>query len=87
VETNPIHRQIIATLRMRVAQALRADEDKLPCMSAGELLNILFLLVGQWGSVGDYGASVKTLFLLLGDLLWAKPETQPQTENAKPVVN
>jgi hypothetical protein len=30
---------------------------------------------------------VKALYLLLGELLWIKPEAQPQTENAKPVVN
>jgi hypothetical protein len=82
-----MHQQILGTLRTRVAQALRVDEDKIPCLSAGELLNILFLLVGQWGSVGDYGVSVKALWALLGDLLWAKPEAKPECENAKPVVN
>jgi hypothetical protein len=81
VETNTIHQQILGTLRTRVAQALRVDEDKIPCLSAGELLNILFLMCGQYGSVGDYITTLRTLRTLLGDLVWAKPEAA--TENSQ----
>ena len=61
VETNPVHQQILATLRTRVVQVLRTDEDKIPAFSVGELLNILFLMNRQWGSVGDYIVTLRTL--------------------------
>jgi hypothetical protein len=76
-----MHQQILGTLRTRVAQSLRVDEDKIPCLSAGELLNILFLMCGQYGSVGDYITTLRTLRTLLGDLVWAKPEAA--TENSQ----
>jgi hypothetical protein len=81
VETNSVHQQILTTLRTRVAQALRVDEDKVPCLSVGELLNILFLMNGQWGSVGDYIVTLRTLHTLIGGLLWAKPD--PAIENTQ----
>ena len=81
METNTIHQQILGTLRTRVAQALRVDEDKIPSLSACELLNILFLMCGQYGSVGDYITTLGTLRTLLGDLVWAKPEAA--TENSQ----
>jgi hypothetical protein len=76
-----MHQQILGTLRTRVAQSLRVDEDKIPCLSAGELLNILFLMCGQYGSVGDYITTLRTLRTLLGDLVWVKPEAA--TENSQ----
>lgn len=84
--TNTIHQHILATLRARVAQSLRTDEDKIPRLSPGELLNILFLMLGQWGSVGDYLVTLRTLHALLGDLLWAKPEIVVENSDVSVVV-
>ena len=61
-------------LRSRVARSLRVSAERMPCLSIGELLNILFLMSGEHGSVGDYIVTIKTLHTLLGDSLWAKPE-------------
>jgi hypothetical protein len=72
---------------MRVSQVLRIDEEHVPPHSTGELLNILFLMNGQWGCVGDYNVTVRVLHSLVGELLWAKPEPKTETENAKTVVN
>jgi hypothetical protein len=62
-------------LRTRVAQVLRVEDGKVPTQSVGDLLNILFLMNGQFGCVGDYNVTLRALHTLLGDLLWAKPET------------
>jgi hypothetical protein len=86
VETNSVHQHILATLRTRVAQALRTDEDKIPSLSAGELLNILFLMAGQWGSVGDYIVTVRSLHTLIGGLVWAKPEPAPAAPQVSTLV-
>lgn len=86
METNTIHQHILATLRTRVAQALHTDEDKISCLSPGEPLNIFFLINGQWGSVGDYIVTVRTLHTLIGGLLWAKPEAAPEVPQVSTLV-
>jgi hypothetical protein len=86
VETNAVHQQILTTLRTRVAQALHTDEDKISCRSPGELLNILFLMNGHWGSIGDYTVTLRTLHTLLGASLWAKPESLLEASQVSTVV-
>jgi hypothetical protein len=86
VETNAVHQHILSTLRARVAQALRTDEDKVASLSPGELLNILFLMNGHWGSIGDYTVTLRTLHTLIGGLLWAKPESVLEASQVSTVV-
>jgi hypothetical protein len=74
-------------LRTRFALALRVDENDFSTLSVGDLLNILFLMHGQYGCVGDYNATLRALHTLFGDLLWAKSESKPEAENPPPVVN
>jgi len=90
VDSNQIlhaHQQILRILRRRLADALRVDESEIPAEGVGNLTNALFLLHGQFGSLGDYNVTIRALYALLGDLLWAKPEVQPDAENADSVVN
>jgi hypothetical protein len=74
-------------LRTRIALALRLDENDFPILSVGDLLNILFLMHGQYGCVGNYNVTLRALHTLLGDLLWVQPESKPEAENGPPVVN
>jgi hypothetical protein len=90
VDNNQIlhtYQQILRILRRRLADALRIDESEIPAEGVGDLTNTLFLLHGQFGCLGDYNVTVRALYALLGDLLWAKPEAKPDAENAVPVVN
>ena len=41
-------------------------------------LNLLFLLKGEWGSIGDYVTTFKALRATVGDdLIWAEPPKSP----------
>jgi hypothetical protein len=82
-----IHQQILRLLRIRVALALRVEDDNFPTHSVGDLLNILFLVHGQYGCIGEYNVTARALHALVGDLLWAKPESTREVENVPPVVN
>jgi hypothetical protein len=38
-------------------------------------LNLLFLMRGEWGSIGDYVTTQRAIRVLIGDdLLWAEPQ-------------
>jgi hypothetical protein len=86
-QTAHIHQQILKILRRRLADALRVDESEIPAEIVGDLTNILFLLHGQFGCPGDYNVTVRALHALLGNLLWAKPDAEPDAKNANLVVN
>jgi hypothetical protein len=44
-------------------------------LSLGALLNLLFLMRGEWGSIGDYFTTQRALRATVGDdLLWADPQ-------------
>lgn len=77
VDSNQIlhtHQQILRILRRRLADALRVDESEIPAEGVGNLTNALFLLHCQFGCLGDYNVTIRALYALLGDRLWAKPE-------------
>jgi hypothetical protein len=85
-QTAHVYEQILRMLRMRVAGALRVDEAEVPAQTVGDLANILFLLHGQFGCLGDYNVTVRALYTFLGDSLWAKPETIPGNPRASALV-
>jgi hypothetical protein len=86
-QTRHTHQQILRILRRRLADALRVDESEIPSEGVGDLTNALFLLHGQFGCLGDYNVTIRALYALLGNLLWAKPEARPDATNADSVVN
>jgi hypothetical protein len=58
----------------RVGRITPATEAQLDNLSLGALLNLLFLLRGEWGSIGDYSQTYSALVALLGEnTVWHVP--------------
>jgi len=56
------------------------EEGAFAHLSLAAVLNLLFLLRGEWGSIGDFVTTQRALRSLLGDdLLWAEPEKSEST--------
>jgi hypothetical protein len=52
-----------------------SSHDAFADLSLAAALNLLFLLRGEWGSLGDYVTTQRALRALVGDdLLWAEPK-------------
>jgi hypothetical protein len=64
-----------------------ATDAELENLSLGGMLNLLFLLRGEWGSLGDYVRTTSALEALLGEgMVWHVPEKENTKEEAqKPV--
>ena len=68
---------IMKMLHKRLPPML-SDQGGLSELSMAELLNLIFILYGTWGSVGDFTTTFTTLKTLVGEeQLWQKP-TAPQ---------
>jgi hypothetical protein len=72
---------ILKTLRNRLPSAL-SDQAELNNLSMSELLNLIFVLYGTWGSVGDFSTTFKALRKIVGEeQLWKEPAAlQPTSE-------
>jgi hypothetical protein len=54
---------------------LRRQADAFAHLSLAALLNLLFLIKGEWGSIGDYVTTQRAIRVLIGDeLFWAEPQ-------------
>lgn len=73
-----IYTQVLKTLRLRLAQALRCPDTEIANLTLAELLSTLFLLHGTYGTVGDFNTKFFALKKLVGDLLWAETEMADQ---------
>jgi hypothetical protein len=64
-----IYGQVLGTIRARINAVVKLpDETQLSLACA---LNLLFLLKGEWGSIGDYLTTLKALRATIGDdLIW-----------------
>jgi len=52
-----------------------STQDAFADLSLAAVLNLLFLIRGEWGSLGDYLTTQRALRALFGDdLLWAEPK-------------
>ena len=70
-----VYQSIFKTACKRLEQAIPGSEGAFAQLSLASLLNILFLLRGEWGSIGDYGTTQRAIRALVGDeLLWAEPQ-------------
>ena len=59
----------------RLEQAIPGSDGSYASLSLGRALNVLFLLKGEWGSIGDYWTTYQAVRALVGDdLLWAEPQ-------------
>jgi hypothetical protein len=69
------YKSILKVSRKRLEQAIPgSSEGEFSHLSLAEVLNLLFLLRGEWGSIGDYVTT------LVGDeWLWADPQKATAT--------
>lgn len=71
-----IHSQLLRTIRARIDVVIKLPEDTQ--LSLASALNLLFLLKGEWGSIGDYVTTLRALRATVGDdLIWAEPSKSP----------
>jgi hypothetical protein len=67
------YQYILQMLRKRLPPML-SDQADLTRLSISELLNLIFVLYGSWGSVGDFSTTFKALKKLVGEeQLWQDP--------------
>lgn len=70
-----VYQSILKTAHKRLEQAIPGSDGAFARLSLAALLNLLFLIKGEWGSIGDYVTTQKAVRALVGDeLLWAEPE-------------
>jgi hypothetical protein len=70
----------LKAISKRVEDAVpELPKESLQNLSLAGLLNLLFLLRGEWSTLGDYTTTRRVLRTLLGDkLLWSSPQEQPE---------
>ena len=70
-----VYQHLLKSANKRLEQAIPGSEGAFAYLSLAAVLNLLFLLRGEWGSIGDYVTTQRALRALIGDdLLWAEPE-------------
>jgi hypothetical protein len=70
-----VYDQILKAANKRLEQAIPGSDGSYASLSLGRALNVLFLLKGEWGSIGDYWTTYQAVRALIGDdLLWAEPQ-------------
>jgi hypothetical protein len=70
-----VYQHFLKSACKRLEQAIPGSSpDAFTDLSLAAALNLLFLLRGEWGSLGDYVTTQRALRALCGDdLLWAEP--------------
>ena len=72
-----VYQSILKTANKRLEQAIPGSEGTFAPLSLAAILNLLFLLRGEWGSIGDYVTTQRAIRALVGDeLLWAEPKKE-----------
>jgi len=80
-----IYQHILKSAGRRLEQAIPGSEGEFGDLSLAAVLNLLFLMRGDWGSIGDYVTTLKALAAVVGeDLLWAKPQVSSPRPPAMP---
>ena len=71
-----VYRFVLKTANRRLEQAIPgSSEGAFAHLSLAALLSLLFLVRGDWGSIGDYVTTQRALRATVGDdLLWADPQ-------------
>ncbi len=71
-----IYEYILKAAHKRLEQAIPGStEGVFANLSLAAVLNLLFLLRGEWGSIGDYVTTQRAIRAVIGDdLLWAEPQ-------------
>ena len=67
-----IHTHLLGIIRARIGAVMKLPDDTQ--LSLACALNLLFLLRGESGSIGDYLTTLKAIRETVGDdLIWADP--------------
>lgn len=70
-----VYQSILKTANKRLELAIPGSEGAFVRLSLAALLNLLFLIRGEWGSIGDYMTTQRAIRAVVGDeLLWADPQ-------------
>jgi hypothetical protein len=71
-----VYQSILKTATKRLEQAVPgSSEGTFGQLSLAAVLNLLFLMRGEWGSIGDYVTTQRAIRALVGDdLMWAEPQ-------------
>ena len=71
-----VYQYLLKVTYKRLEQTIPgSSEGAFAHLSLAAVLNLLFLLRGEWGSLGDYVTTQRALRALVGDdLLWAEPQ-------------
>jgi hypothetical protein len=71
-----LHQYFLKATQKRLTQAIPgSDETAFAQLSLAAVLNLLFLLRGEWGSLGDFITTQRALRAVVGDdLLWSEPQ-------------
>jgi len=70
-----VYQHILKAANKRLEQAIPDSEGAFAHLSLGAVLNLLFLIRGDWGSIGDFVMTHRALRASVGDeLLWAEPQ-------------
>jgi hypothetical protein len=70
-----VYQHILKAANKRLEQTIPGSEGAFAHLSLGEVLNLLFLIKGEWGSIGDFVTTHRALRAIVGDdLLWAEPQ-------------
>ena len=73
-----VYQHILKAANRRLEQAIPGSEGAFAHLSLVAIVNLFFLIRGEWGSIGDYVTTQKALRALVGDdLLWAEPQKSP----------
>jgi hypothetical protein len=72
----------------RLIRALDAAEEDVETLSLGELINALFLMYGDRGSLGNSNVSFNAAFKMVGEkMMWHEPEPKPVAVEPEQRVN
>jgi hypothetical protein len=72
-----VYEEILKVANRRVEGAIPGSEGAFTHLPLGAVLNLLFLIKGEWGSIGDFTTTFKALRATVGDdLIWAEPSKQ-----------
>lgn len=70
-----VYEYLLRAAQKRLAQSIPgSDETSFAHLSLAAIVNLLFLLRGEWGSLGDFITTQKALRALVGDdMFWTEP--------------
>ena len=69
-----VYKCILKTASKRLEQAIPGSEGAFSQLSLAAVLNLLFLLRGDWGSIGDFVTTQRAIRAVVGDELFWEPQ-------------